>query len=88
MTLDERLIEKKLTTREIEVAKHVIAGLSNKEVADRLFVAVKTIKFHLTSIYNKVNVPSRSKLTAWAVPPKVTLPPIIVNRKFVLPRGT
>lgn len=35
-------------------------GLSNKEIADRLFVTEKTVKFHLTSLYSKMGAKSRT----------------------------
>lgn len=51
-----------LSNREAEVAVLVAKGLSNKEVANQLFVTEKTIKFHLTNIYKKINVKSRAQL--------------------------
>lgn len=51
-----------LSSREKEVADLVAKGLSNEEVAQRLFVTEKTIKFHLTSIYEKLGVRSRAQL--------------------------
>ena len=57
-----------LSNRESEVAALVATGLSNKEVADRLFVTEKTIKFHLTNIYKKMNIRSRAQLIVWCLP--------------------
>lgn len=57
-----------LTTREYEVATLVIKGLSNKAIASELFVTEKTVKFHLTSIYRKMHVKSRTQLIVWAMP--------------------
>lgn len=37
-------------------------GLSNKEVATRLFVTEKTVKFHLTNIYKAMGLKSRAQL--------------------------
>jgi hypothetical protein len=46
----------------------VTKGLSNKEVANQLFVTEKTVKFHLTNIYKKMNVKSRAQLIVWCLP--------------------
>ena len=59
--LRDVLIQKGLSNREAEVAELVSKGLSNKEVANQLFVTEKTVKFHLTNIYKKMNVKSRSE---------------------------
>jgi two-component system nitrate/nitrite response regulator NarL len=48
-----------LTTREREVLQLVAEGLSNQEVADRLGLAEKTIKHHMTNILGKLQVRSR-----------------------------
>ena len=48
-----------LTEREIEVLKMVAAGMSNKDIARKLFLSIHTIESHLTSIFNKLNVCSR-----------------------------
>lgn len=57
-----------LTNREAEVAVLVSTGLSNKEIANSLFVTEKTIKFHLQNIYKKMNVKSRAQLIVWCLP--------------------
>ncbi len=49
-----------LTPREAEVALLVAEGLSNREVADRLFVASGTVKRHLEGIYGKLGVSTRA----------------------------
>ncbi len=66
--LREVLIQKGLSNREAEVAELVTQGLSNKEVAGKLFVTEKTVKFHLTNIYKKMNVKSRAQLIVWCLP--------------------
>ena len=50
-----------LSEREAEVFKYVALGMSNKETAEKLFLSERTIKAHLTSIFNKLNVASRSE---------------------------
>ncbi len=62
------LIQKGLSKREAEVVEMVTKGLSNKEVANQLFVTEKTIKFHLTNIYKKMNLKSRAQLIVWCMP--------------------
>ena len=66
--LRDVLIQKGLSNREAEVAELVTKGLSNKEVANQLFVTEKTVKFHLTNIYKKMNVKSRAQLIVWCLP--------------------
>jgi len=50
-----------LSERESEVLRLVALGMSNKEVAEKLFLSQRTIKAHLTSVFNKLNVASRSE---------------------------
>ena len=50
-----------LSEREAEVLRLVALGMSNKEVAEELFLSQRTIKAHLTNIFNKLNVASRSE---------------------------
>lgn len=66
--LKETLIQKGLSNREAEVAVLVSQGLPNKQVAEKLFVTEKTVKFHLTNIYKKMNVKSRAQLIVWCLP--------------------
>ena len=66
--LRDVLIQKGLSNREAEVAELVTQGLSNKEVANQLFVTEKTVKFHLTNIYKKMSVKSRAQLIVWCLP--------------------
>lgn len=65
---DGVLLGKSLSVREIEVVKLVVTGITNKEVAGQLFVTEKTIKFHMTNIYKKMGVKSRSQLIVWCSP--------------------
>lgn len=51
----------KLTARENEVLRHVMHGMTNKEIADYMHVSVATIKFHLQHIYEKLHVHSRTE---------------------------
>jgi DNA-binding CsgD family transcriptional regulator len=53
-----------LTPQELRVASAVRRGASNREIATELFLAPKTIEFHLRQIYSKLDVRSRSQLVA------------------------
>lgn len=50
-----------LSGREMEVLKMVEAGAANKEIAEKLIVAVSTVKTHLLNIYEKLDVNSRTR---------------------------
>jgi DNA-binding NarL/FixJ family response regulator len=53
----------KLSEREYEVYEMLAQGLSDNEIADKLFVSQNTIKTHLKSIYKKLNVKNRLAVT-------------------------
>jgi LuxR family maltose regulon positive regulatory protein len=55
-----------LSQRELEVLRHIHAGLSNREIAESLFVTVGTVKRHTNSIYSKLAVGSRTQALARA----------------------
>ena len=50
-----------LSEREMEVLTLLGQGLSNQEIADRLFVSLNTIKTHLSNIYGKLGVTRRTQ---------------------------
>jgi DNA-binding CsgD family transcriptional regulator/tetratricopeptide (TPR) repeat protein len=56
-----------LTPREREVAQLVAEGLSNGEVAKRLFISTKTASVHVSNILAKLGMSSRVEIAAWAV---------------------
>jgi DNA-binding NarL/FixJ family response regulator len=56
-----------LTTREAEVMQLVTSGLSNKQVARQLALSEGTVKIHLHNVYRKLNLGSRTALTAYAL---------------------
>jgi predicted ATPase/class 3 adenylate cyclase/DNA-binding CsgD family transcriptional regulator len=56
-----------LTPREVEVLRLVAQGLSDARVAEQLVISPRTVNTHLTSIYNKLGVESRTAATRYAV---------------------
>jgi DNA-binding CsgD family transcriptional regulator/tetratricopeptide (TPR) repeat protein len=56
-----------LTSREVEVLRLVATGMTNAQVAQRLFLSPRTVETHLTSIYHKLGVTSRSAATRFAL---------------------
>lgn len=53
-----------ITSREAEVIMEIYKGKTNKEIADKLFVTLQTIKDHTHRIYQKTNVKSRTQLAS------------------------
>ncbi len=51
-----------LTSRESEVARLAAGGLTNKEIADKLFISANTVKFTLKSVFTKLSISSRALL--------------------------
>jgi DNA-binding NarL/FixJ family response regulator len=64
--LDSAVEEKGLTERELAVLQALAQGQSNKEIARTLWLAEQTVKFHLTNIYRKLDVRSRTEAVHWA----------------------
>lgn len=56
-----------LTAREVEVLRLVAQGLSDAQVAAQLVISPRTVNFHLTSVYGKIGVSSRSAATRYAI---------------------
>jgi LuxR family maltose regulon positive regulatory protein len=55
-----------LSERELEILRLISSGLSNQEIADRLVIAMTTVKWHVRQIFNKLNVNSRTQVLARA----------------------
>jgi LuxR family maltose regulon positive regulatory protein len=49
-----------LTKRELSILKRLETGLSNKEIAEAIFVSEGTLKWHLHNVYSKLNVKNRT----------------------------
>jgi non-specific serine/threonine protein kinase len=56
-----------LTAREIEVARLIARGLSNREIAATLVVSERTAEGHVQNILDKLSFDSRTQIAAWAV---------------------
>jgi RNA polymerase sigma factor (sigma-70 family) len=63
---NERVMQT-LTPREQEIVVMVVEGITNKEIARRIDLTEGTIKIHLHNIYEKLKIPNRTALTAFAI---------------------
>ncbi|HEX7475908.1 MAG TPA: response regulator transcription factor [Dehalococcoidales bacterium] len=54
-------LENDLSEREMEVLKLAAKGISNKDIAETLFISVRTVQAHMRSIFNKLGIGSRSE---------------------------
>lgn len=55
-----------LTDREMEVLQLIAQGKSNQEIADELFIGIKTVKYHLTNMFSKLGVEDRTQAAIYA----------------------
>ena len=62
----ERPLHDDLTEREFEILLLIAEGKSNQEIADELFIALKTVKTHVSNILNKLNVSDRTQAVIYA----------------------
>lgn len=70
MDLDEPVDDKvwrSLSESEVRVVRLLCEGLTNPEIAERLFVSRRTVQSHLYNVFKKVGVRSRTELVARAV---------------------
>ena len=74
----------KLTRRAQEVAELVALGLTNREIADRLFLSERTAEWHIEQIFNKLGFTSRSQVAAWVSRSQVEAGAPMLGRR---PRG-
>jgi DNA-binding NarL/FixJ family response regulator len=65
-----------LTDRELEVLRLAAQGLTNYDIAQRLYISVRTVEAHLTHVYNKLGVGSRTEAVVRAI-----------QRGWVQPKG-
>ena len=55
-----------LTSREREVLRLIAQGYTYKEIASELFISVKTVESHVSSVLRKLQLSTRHQLTRWA----------------------
>jgi DNA-binding NarL/FixJ family response regulator len=56
-----------LTLRETEVLREIAAGLSNREIAERLVISEATVKTHVNNIFSKANLRDRAQAVVYAI---------------------
>jgi DNA-binding CsgD family transcriptional regulator len=56
-----------LSDREEEVLRLIAAGLTNREIADHVFISINSVKTYIRSAYRKIGVTSRSQAVAWGM---------------------
>jgi DNA-binding NarL/FixJ family response regulator len=61
-----RPAEVELTAREREVLSLVVQGMANKQIARRLGISEKTVKGHLTNLFQRIGVADRTQAALWA----------------------
>lgn len=56
-----------LSARELEILQLVCKGYTSQEIANQLFISLKTVEVHRTNIFNKANVRNAAELIIWAI---------------------
>lgn len=59
--------DKNLSAREMEVLKLFAQSMTNKEIADRLFISVRTVESHKNNIMRKINLKSTVDMVKFAI---------------------
>ncbi len=62
----EQLPHNELTPREMEVLKLIGEGKTNQEIADELFIGIKTVKTHVSNVLSKLGVEDRTRAAIYA----------------------
>ena len=60
-----------LTDREREVLRHIARGYTYRETGEQLFISVKTVESHMSSVLRKLQLSNRHELTKWATERKL-----------------
>lgn len=61
----------RLTVREMDILRLLVCGMTNQEIASRLYLSEKTIKNHLTSVFRKFSVNDRTQAALYAIKHKI-----------------
>src|SRR5258708_21742232 len=56
-----------LTNREIQVLKHIADGMTNQQIADKLFISVRTVDTHRTNMMQKLDIHDTAGLVRYAI---------------------
>lgn len=64
LVINQKFFSEILTPREMDVLKYIVEGYSNREIAEKLYISVHTVKNHITNIFQKLGVTDRSQLIA------------------------
>lgn len=60
------ILDQGLSEREFEILNYAVSDLNNKQIAEKVFVSVNTVKFHLKNIYEKLGVHNRKEALQFA----------------------
>jgi len=69
------VLHEDLTDREMEILLLMANGYSNQEIADELFIALKTVKTHVSNLLSKLEVHDRTQAVIYAFQHKLVAPP-------------
>lgn len=64
---EKEKLQKELSVREMEVLKLFAEGMSNRQIADKLFISVRTVETHKTNIMKKINIKTTVDLVKFAI---------------------
>ncbi|WP_422124107.1 response regulator [Planococcus sp. X10-3] len=71
----ERVLHEDLTEREMEILLLLAHGYTNQEIADELYIALKTVKSHVSNLLSKLEVHDRTQAVIYAFQHKLVTPP-------------
>ncbi|CEG21815.1 Response regulator protein VraR [Planococcus massiliensis] len=71
----DRVLHDELTDREMEILLLLANGYTNQEIADQLFIALKTVKTHVSNLLAKLEVHDRTQAVIYAFQHKLVSPP-------------
>lgn len=71
----ERVLHEDLTEREMEILLLLAHGYTNQEIADELYIAIKTVKSHVSNLLSKLEVHDRTQAVIYAFQHRLVAPP-------------